>query len=558
MRIVVAVLVGLALVVGIGIVVLDRTEAVDDGASSDPQESGQGAESVVADSSRAPDVELATRASGIRDVVEPESGRADAEIGATLTVRLVHADGTPVRGGSLRLFEMWDEGEIAEVVDLDATGTWSGRPERRVDRIDHLGTKVFATEWYGFADGTTTLVPPFRIDAEDREVRVVVDEGIVVQGVVVDAASGSPIEGAIVTLPRLERTFVTPTATTAQDGRFRIAGFARDPTLDRSRWLVSTKHDAYVSRGVFADVLDGGAPVEMRIELDRGLSVSGIVIDGDGAPVRGAALELVAARSEEGAGTRWCALEHTRSEHDGAFSFGRVESADVLRIEGKASGVIIAPWDDAVAGRTHVEVTLRAERAPRLRVRATDAAGAELKDMQSFVRQADGRITVPVDGPSGREFALRAGTAIDVVVFGRIGPGSPWLRAEQPVVVPIESTAIDVVAQPCEVVPVDGPGDGVTWLRWNGITKFGGEPWVFGTTLDLTLIHADGTPFLGTIEMRRDGGSFRGEVHGRIRVSCPPGEHRVLIRGDSCRPVVVEFVGAEGGVAERGVRFERE
>lgn len=558
MRIVVAVLVGLAFVVGIGIVVFDRTTATDEGAQADPQSSGRRADSVVEDSVRVPDVDVATRTSGIRDAVEPESDRTDRETGATLTVRLEHADGTPVRGGSLRLFEQWDDGEIAEVVDLDATGAWSGRPERRVDRIDHLGTKAFATEWFGFVDGTTPLVPPFSIDGEDREIRVVVDEGIVVQGVVVDAASGAPIDGATVTMPRLERGFVTPVTTTAQGGRFRIAGFALDPTLDGSRWLVAVKHDAYVPRDVFADVHEGGAPVELRIELDGGLSVSGIVIDGDGALVRGAAIELVARRRADDAAAAWSTLEHARSDANAVFSFPRIESADELRFEAHASGVLIAPLDESVAGRTHVEVTLRAERATRLRLRATDAAGAELNEMQSFVRLGDGRLAVPVDGPGAREFALRAGTAIDVIVFGRVAVDAPWLRGERHVLVPAEPTTIDVVAYPCTVAPLDKPGDDVSWLRWNGISRLGAERWVFGSTLDLSLLHDDGTPFHGTITMRRDGGSFRGEVKGRMWVSQPPGQHRLWIRGDRTRPVVVEFVGSEGGVIAREVKFEKE
>lgn len=558
MRFVVAVLVVLAIIAGVLICVLDLSSASGSRTESDATSTAQRQESGATDAGPNPIVDAATRASGIRDAVLPEAAAVDAAGGATLTVRLTHADGMPVRGGSLRLVTRLDRGEIAETVDLAADGCWSGRPERDIDRIDHLGTKAFATEWFGFVDGTTPLAPPFRLERESRDVSVVVDEGIVIQGVVVDAASGSPIDGVTVTLPRLERTFVTPTATTAQDGRFRIAGFGRDAAPDPTQWLVAARHDAHVPRDVFANVRDGGPTFELRIELDRGLSVSGVVTDGDGVPVRDASLELVAGRREGRDGIRWFALEHARSEVNGKFSFARVESADVVRIDAHAPGVVIPSITEAVERRSQVEVTLRGERATRLRVRAVDSTGAELAEKQAFVRHDDGRLTVPVEGPSGREFALRAGISVDVIVFGRVTVTTPWLRGEQRVLVPAEPTTVDVVAEACDVVSLEPPGNDVTWMRWNGIAKFSAGPWVFGSTLDLTMTRADGSPFLGTIAMRLDGGSFRGEVDGRVWISCPPGEHRVLVRGDQCKPVVLDFVGEEGGVIERVVRFERE
>ncbi|MBK6942139.1 MAG: hypothetical protein IPH13_18320 [Planctomycetes bacterium] len=137
-------------------------------------------------------------------------------------------------------------------------------------------------------------------------------------------------------------------------------------------------------------------------------------------------------------------------------------STEVVHIDAQARGVVLAPFVEAVAGRSKREVTLRAERATPLRLRAIDTAGAELKDLQTFVLHDDGNLVVPVDGPGGREFALLACTDIDVIVFGRVEPGSPWLRGEQRLFVPTESTTIDVVALPCEVVPPEPPGNDVT------------------------------------------------------------------------------------------------
>ncbi|MFK7992160.1 MAG: collagen binding domain-containing protein, partial [Sandaracinaceae bacterium] len=107
--------------------------------------------------------------------------------------------------------------------------------------------------------------------------------GRAIAGVVRDAADGSPVEGAELTLAS-EALGVTPRAlTTDAAGRFRVGG------LDADTYLLSVHAPGFVP--VVARPVSPGAPAD--IGLDRAATVVGTVVDAEGHPIAGAQLEVI-------------------------------------------------------------------------------------------------------------------------------------------------------------------------------------------------------------------------------------------------------------------------
>ncbi len=128
-------------------------------------------------------------------------------------------------------------------------------------------------------DGGRTV--PVEIDADwDQEQRVDLRfGGGVLQGVVLDAATGLPLAGAQLTLRSFAEGAVAKNgkgalhrATTGADGRFVAT------RLDAGRWSVSVRRDGYVAPPAQeADVPAAGAAPELTLALQLAGSVRGVL-----------------------------------------------------------------------------------------------------------------------------------------------------------------------------------------------------------------------------------------------------------------------------------------
>lgn len=113
-------------------------------------------------------------------------------------------------------------------------------------------------------------------------------EGFALRGIVRDAASGAPIEGAEITVSGQALDVAPRTATSGTDGRFTIRG------LTPGAWLVSAFADGYVP--INAREHESRAPLELA--LDPAATLAGVVLDEDGRPLEGATIEVIGDTAE--------------------------------------------------------------------------------------------------------------------------------------------------------------------------------------------------------------------------------------------------------------------
>lgn len=254
-----------------------------------------------AGSGPAPDVE--------ETAVDDREGADLAEVDApaeAARVELGAADGTPViddvvavaapSAGALRVTLTWSDGTPAAQVGVVVITPWESGVRRRVLGVSNdEGAAYFAD----LAPGPYDVVSDRGSYDEETVVEIAagetstcaieLPEGIDVMGRVVDA-EGRPVAGAEVVMTSLtggwtKRTVVTRSA---RDGAFRVRD-ARDGTSFGALARGFERSDL-----VDLDVVeraDGRAEIELVVG-PGGASVTGVVTDGEGAPVGGALVAI--------------------------------------------------------------------------------------------------------------------------------------------------------------------------------------------------------------------------------------------------------------------------
>ena len=172
-------------------------------------------------------------------------------------------------------------------VTLAGSGVW---PARRFETTDD-GT----VEIKGVPEGVYELRAVFgTLVAEPAEgielsagqhvaISLSLAEGVSLDGTVVDAETKAPIENAEVIVNEEALAFEPRVLRTALDGHVLVEG------LRHMKHLVSVTAPGYVSI-VGMKMMPGGAPIS--IPLRRAGTVSGVVVDSDGMPIRGALVEV--------------------------------------------------------------------------------------------------------------------------------------------------------------------------------------------------------------------------------------------------------------------------
>lgn len=127
-------------------------------------------------------------------------------------------------------------------------------------------------------------IAPLLLDpGETRDVRMVLTDGAMLEGRVVDARSSAPIVDARVIVAEDALSAAPRALVSEHDGAFRIGGLLRRPHV------ISARAPGYVAR--VGDAVQPGGPA-VTVALDREVLVRGRVIDGRGAPVPNAQVEL--------------------------------------------------------------------------------------------------------------------------------------------------------------------------------------------------------------------------------------------------------------------------
>lgn len=202
-----------------------------------------------------------------------------------------------------------------------------------------------------------------------------------VSGVVVDADGGAPVPGASLFAQRQEPDEWSATAEAGPDGRFSLSIEPGDYRL-RVRAKDRQPVDMPLSVGA-AGVSD------LRIDMQRGLTISGRVLDAAGRPVPG--LAIAALDAPAAYGIRATVLG------DGSFLIAGLAEKPYRLVCGSAA-LGYAVRDGVKAGGD--PVTLRLRPGGRIAVRVVDTAGQPVVGATAFLARLDGFATQAIsEGP---------------------------------------------------------------------------------------------------------------------------------------------------------------
>lgn len=290
-----------------------------------------------------------------------------------LTGRIRDARGAPLAGAQVELRsadagEFWEGHRLMETARTDADGVarFPGTPRGRV-RIEAKAAK--------HADG---LIEALEVGtAADQEFEIRLERGGSARGRVVDA-DRSPVAGAeLYLVHRGQNDFWwgdylppfpdrEPDAVAGPDGSFELHGVPAIPPDEPSRAVILARADE-VGTGAAREVRAGA---DVTITIPRGVRASGVVVEGDGAPVAAAKVSLHQT-------TPWGWDEEKASaetDAEGRFILPRVPPGEYRLSANAAIGE--APSFPLDLQRDTEDLRLRLERDRLLRVRVLDDAGA--------------------------------------------------------------------------------------------------------------------------------------------------------------------------------------
>lgn len=228
--------------------------------------------------------------------------------------------------------------------------------------------------------------------------------GTVVSGLVVDFQSGAPVQGAMLEASALQRELGVVQTAADSEGRFQFE-------LTGSRYAVKIAASGYASRVVDLKVT---TPItDLRLELRRGSSLAGRVVDSHGRPVAGVSVSAVSQRTDDPP-----SVGLTETQADGTFRIEGLEAKSYNLFAGSSLAGGFAVRVGAQANEDDLILQLRP--GGRIRLTILDSLGQPASG--AFVqlaavggaRIADPKELPEVTGPEGSvDLAVPAGP-IDV------------------------------------------------------------------------------------------------------------------------------------------------
>lgn len=238
-------------------------------------------------------------------------------------------DGTPVWGVQVR-YRPWPGGTFEPNASVD--GRWLGfsaTDAEGVFDVSGLGDEDVLLAVTG--QGLTLRDPPPRVRSGSRAVRLVVVPARRISGRVSDPAGG-PVDGLRVTVVRERgRPALWTPARVAADGFFEVGGLATGPY----RIVIWNERDPTDPRYALSDPLPAGRR-DVRLELERGDILQGVVRVATGQEVSGATVRLLGSWTNRA----------TRTDRDGRYAFGGIPPGIDYDVE------VVTPRGDS-AGRPY-------------------------------------------------------------------------------------------------------------------------------------------------------------------------------------------------------------
>ncbi len=271
-------------------------------------------------------VELRVRADGFADVERRvlAGERARISLGTTVAVRMIvrDGDGQPVPGARARVFMRDTDREVVQSTGADGVATFvglRGQAPVYLDATHPLRAGPRGVQMFLPAEGTL-------------EHAIELGDGKVFSGRVTDARTGDAVTGA-----RVGKTLLMqPETRTDADGHYRLNGWTGP------RW----HHTLFVVAPGYAPgyrIAVGQASIDFA--LQPGVTVSGRIVGGDGAPVAAARVAAIGAGADRALVSR----AYVSTDTNGRFALVDLNGAlpHLLAVTARGHGRIVLDFDPA-------------------------------------------------------------------------------------------------------------------------------------------------------------------------------------------------------------------
>jgi protocatechuate 3,4-dioxygenase beta subunit len=323
------------------------------------------------------------------DVREGETTPAEIISQEILVSGRATRSGAPLSGLEIRLVGQRSSMMVMAVADTSAVAASAGPERMRAVTRDDGSFELIVDgpgRYYASfrsADRRTSL-PAREIDVPDAEsydVEIAFTGGVPVSGIVVAKETGQAVGQADIQLNRREGDLVRSlTATSAPDG-----GFALD--ADPGDYRASARAEGYARSDLDLKVGPDGAE-GLRIELEKGLSIEGRVVDSAGRGLSGvpvSAVRVLGPRQREIAGGR--------TRPDGTFTLDGLRRGSFTLCAGSALAGYGVRAGIIPGGK---EVALAVRPAGKVLVRVVNADGSPAPETWTEITKVDGvDVSVP-------------------------------------------------------------------------------------------------------------------------------------------------------------------